>query len=217
MNIQQIRRIVPNEEIDYVMLKSILSGYSNPRDKISRFLKAGSLIKVKKGLYVFGPDASLGPYNKEILANLIYGPSAISLEYALFYYGLIPERVETVTSITPSRNKKYSTPVGIFSYQYMHPAMYTTGLNRVMVDSTHPVIMAMPEKALSDILAISAKKIETSDVESLLHYITVSLRIENNALKKLSVDRIREIASVYKIEKVILLHRLVVALREKKR
>jgi len=73
---------------------------TRPRDKISDLLKKGTIIRVKKGLYVFGEDNRKKPYSKEILANLIYGPSYISLDYALQYHGLIPERVEAVTSVT---------------------------------------------------------------------------------------------------------------------
>ena len=55
------------------------------------------------------------PISTEILANLIYGPSSISLDYALYYYGLIPEHVRVVTSITPQRNKIFNTPIGQFT------------------------------------------------------------------------------------------------------
>src|SRR5205085_9208942 len=100
------------EEIDYQFLLSLLLEYARPREKISAWLKSGELIRVKKGLYIFGPQVAQGPYSPEVLANLIYGPSAISLNYALSFYGLIPERVTTITSITNKRNKQFSTAVG---------------------------------------------------------------------------------------------------------
>lgn len=93
MNIEMVRKLAEREEIDYQFLLSTLSEYARPRDKISEWLKSGDLIRVKKGLYVFGEHIALTPYSHEILANLIYGPSAISLSYALAFYGLIPERV----------------------------------------------------------------------------------------------------------------------------
>jgi predicted transcriptional regulator of viral defense system len=202
MNIHQIRKLVVNEEIDYVMLKSILSGYSNPRDKISRLLKAGSIIKVKKGLYVFGPDSAQTSHSVEMLANLIYGPSAISLEYALSFYGLIPERVQTITSITTSRNKIFKTPVGIFTYQYLNMSVYSSGIDRVMIDSTHPVLIATPEKALVDVLTISARRIKIPNADSLLEYLTEGLRIEKTSIKKLNRDRLKAITAIYGNKKV---------------
>jgi len=106
----QLRKIAPIEEIDYNFLKSALAGYNHPRVKINDLLKQGKIIRVKKGLYVFGSELAQQPFLKETLANLIYGPSYISLEYALAFYGLIPERVEEVTSVTNKRNKSFNTP-----------------------------------------------------------------------------------------------------------
>ena len=56
-----------------------LKGYRSPRDKISRMIKKKEIIQVKKGLYVLSPEFG-NQINLKILANLIYGPSYISLE-----------------------------------------------------------------------------------------------------------------------------------------
>jgi hypothetical protein len=85
MCISDIRKQSPFEELDYLRLKSILQRYLQPRNEIQGLLKTGALLRVKKGLYVFGHDAALGPYCKEHLANFIYGPSAILLEYVLSF------------------------------------------------------------------------------------------------------------------------------------
>ena len=50
MNIHQLRNLAGREEIDYLFLTSALQSYSKPRQKISRWLKAGELIRVKKGI-----------------------------------------------------------------------------------------------------------------------------------------------------------------------
>jgi predicted transcriptional regulator of viral defense system len=94
---ESIRKHIPNEEFDYQTLLHGLGQYSRPRDKISDLLRKGVIIRVKKGIYIFGEDYRRRPFSREILANLIYGPSYISLEYALHYFGLIPERVEAVS------------------------------------------------------------------------------------------------------------------------
>jgi predicted transcriptional regulator of viral defense system len=106
-------------EIDYFQLKDALSAYANPHAKIRQLLANGALIRVKKGLYVLSEDYNNAPFSLTILANLIYGPSAISLEFALSYYGLIPEHAYTITSITPQRNKIFEAPVGCFTYRYL--------------------------------------------------------------------------------------------------
>ena len=107
---------------------SLLQEYAKPRDRITALLAAGNLIRVRKGLYVLGDKYRRGPIHREILANLIYGPSYVSLDYALSQYGLIPERVEDVTSITTGENKKFSTPLGVFTYQHLPLRRYSTGI-----------------------------------------------------------------------------------------
>ena len=97
------------------MLLDVLEGYARPRDKITQWLNRGIIVRIKKGLYVFGESLRRKPYSRELLANLIYGPSYLSLEWALQYYGLIPERVEALTSVTTGRSRKFSTPAGLFA------------------------------------------------------------------------------------------------------
>src|SRR5262249_19556355 len=128
MHIQELRHLINQEIIDYNLLKDALKNYAHPRRNISAWLKSGDLVRIKKGLYVFGDKAKREPYSLELLANLIYGPSAVSLEYALSYYGLIPERVPTVTSITNKRKKSFATPVGNFTYQYLSAEKFAIGI-----------------------------------------------------------------------------------------
>ncbi|MBW1967626.1 MAG: hypothetical protein JRI48_09680 [Deltaproteobacteria bacterium] len=110
MTLEQIRKLAPFEEFDYQTLLCILSGYARPRDKITDLLRKGDIIRVKKGLYIFGEGHRKAPYSREVLANLMYGPSYVSLEYALQYYGLIPERVEALTSVTPGGHENSIHP-----------------------------------------------------------------------------------------------------------
>lgn len=114
--LESLRRSIPFEEFDYQTLLDSLRGYAHPRKKITTLLRKGEIIRVKKGLYLFGERHRRSPYCRELLANLIHGPSCISLEYALHYHGLTPERVETVTSVACSRSRSFDTPVGAFSY-----------------------------------------------------------------------------------------------------
>jgi len=115
-----IRRNVEGEVFDYQVLLNALAGYRKPRDKITRLLASGAVVRVKKGLYCFGEAFRKEPLSREYLANLIYGPSYVSLEYALSHHGLIPERVETVTSMTTRRSRHFDTPFGTFSYRMLN-------------------------------------------------------------------------------------------------
>jgi hypothetical protein len=143
---EQIRRQIPQEEFDYQTLLNCLKDYERPRDKIRALLRSGAIIRVKKGLYVFGPDYSRGPFSRELLANLIYGPSYVSLDYALSYYGLIPERVETMTSVTCGKNRTFSTPVGRFTYWSIPLDSYRVGIDIIQLDEGRSFLMATPKR-----------------------------------------------------------------------
>lgn len=196
MNIYTLRKKAGQEEIDYLLLKSLLSDTRHPRDKITRLLKNHALIRVKKGLYVFGPQVTQKPFSTELLANLIYGPSTISLEYALSFYGFIPERVYKITSITNKRNKHFSTPVGEFSYRYLSPLKYPIGIARLSIDGKY-IFIATPEKALADVLLFSPIKKEINNIQQLEDYLLEDQRMDETKLKTLNIKLFQEIAATY--------------------
>lgn len=205
MNIEMVRKLAEREEIDYQFLLSVLSEYARPRDKISEWLKSGDLIRVKKGLYVFGKHIALTPYSHEILANLIYGPSAISLSYALAFYGLIPERVTTITSITNKRNKTFSTPVGEFTYQYLNQSKYPVGIALSETAGRKHFLIASPEKALCDHLYLQDRKIFLKDMDSVHAYLFHDMRIDKAALRLLKINILSEICRIYADDRLDLL------------
>ena len=127
-----------------------LADYARPRDKVTDLLAKGVIVRVKKGLYIFGEKWRRKAYSREILANLMYGPSCVSLDYALHYHGLIPERVEAVTSVTPKRGARFSTPVGLFLYSSVPETGFSFGLGRVELEDGRAFLIAAPEKALAD-------------------------------------------------------------------
>jgi len=88
--ITRLRQAIEHEVFDYQVLQAGLKEYRKPRDKVSALLAAGEIVRVKKGLYLFGETHRRRPFSAELLANLIYGPSCVSLDYALAFHGLIP-------------------------------------------------------------------------------------------------------------------------------
>jgi hypothetical protein len=199
-----LRRQIPQEEFDYLILMYSLRNLARPRDKISALLKSGSIIRVKKGLYIFGPALSRGPYSRELLSNLIYGPSYISLEYALSYYGLIPERAETVTSVTCGKDRAFTTPVGRFTYWAVPLDYYRVGIDLVEVGEKRSFLIATREKALTDkILRDRGNSIRS--VQDLEVYLLDNLRIDPGALSQLSPQRIKEISRCSRSRKLRLL------------
>ena len=109
-----------------------LKDYANPYGKMGRLVKEGKLIPLTKGLYEDNLNAS-GVY----LANAIYGPSYISFNYALSYYGLIPGAVYDFTSATTEKKKKksFTNRFGTFTYRdvpveiYPYPSAHSSRHN----------------------------------------------------------------------------------------
>ena len=88
---------------------------------LHRYKKQGFILQLKKGFYVF-PDA-LPP--DVYVANKIYTPSYISLEFALSYHGVIPETVYEITSVTTKATRRFETLGKIFSYRKIKRVAYT--------------------------------------------------------------------------------------------
>ena len=198
MDIHTLRASVINDEIDSITLKHLLKDYKKPRDKISSLLKSGDLIQVKRGLYVFGEKFRKQPYNLLSISNLLYGPSAVSFEFALSYYGMIPERVEAVTAITPKRNKIYNTPLGRFTYKYIHPNKFSVGITLIKVDDTHNVMIASPEKALCDVITFSKRKIYFNTLIEVEEYLIEDIRIDEDSISKLDSKKLLQINEIYR-------------------
>jgi predicted transcriptional regulator of viral defense system len=205
---------IPYEEFDYQTLLDAVHVYARPRMKISGMLAGGDIVRIKKGLYILGESLRRRPYCRELLANLIYGPSYISLEYALHYHGLTPERVEIVTSVTCGRSRAFDTPVGVFSYRMIPLEAFRTGMDRVELDDGRSFLIAIPEKALADrIVADRGAGISTTQKE-LHEYLLAGLRVDPAGLRKLDLARLTEIARFYRSRRVQLLASLVARMRK---
>lgn len=163
-----------------------LRSYANPRDKVRAMLKSGEIVRVKKGLYVFGQDYRRGPWSRQILANLIYGPSYISLDYALSHYGFIPEKVEVVTSVTSSRSRRFETPLGLFTYRTLSLRKYAIGIDQGTIEPDQHFFIAAPAKALADKVWTDHRFTPRSAAD-FRTYLREDLRIESDALA--SIDR----------------------------
>lgn len=188
MPIEQIRSKIEGDLFDYSQLMLALSHYSKPRDTVTSLLKRGHIVRIRKGLYVFGPLWRRTTISLEPIANLVYGPSAISLDYALSWYGLIPERVNTITSITTGRSRKFLTPVGNFYYTQLSGSRFSSGLQQHGT-SKNKFIIAEPLKALADKVWTDKRFKPTSPV-SYGDYLFGDLRIDEDILAGLITQEI---------------------------
>lgn len=172
------------------MLLEELNGYASPKAKLSRMADHGEVFPIVKGLYE--TDRSTPAH---LLAGSIYGPSYISFEYALSYYGMIPEAVYVVTCATFEKKKKkrYETPFGTFTYRDVPPAAFPLGLKLVQ-EGDYFYRIATAEKALCDKLYTMSPVGNTSELRALLQE---DLRIEEAELRKLDSAKIAMLNDKY--------------------
>lgn len=199
---------------DYQTLLSALKAYASPRDKISDLLRQQVIIRVKKGLYVFGEGERKNPYPLETLANLIYGPSYISLDYALQFYGIIPERVETISSVTLGRSRSFATPVGTFLYRKIRRSSYADGVDLVAGDGGKSYLLAVPEKALVDKLQ-SDRGFAIRTQNEIEQYLIDNLRMEPSDLVQMNCQKIDQYGKGYHSRKANLLAKFIGRLQKK--
>jgi hypothetical protein len=194
-----------SNELDYQFVMTCLRDYKSPRAKLTRLLKSGALIRVRKGLYLLGPRFKRTPYCLELLANMIYGPSYVSLERALQIYGLIPEYVEAITSVTAKLGKEFRTPIGHFLYAHCHPKSYSVGVTTRSFSEYENPLIATPEKALTDLLTIRRGKV--TSMHQIEQILLEDLRIEEEDLYTFDLKLIGNIqeasphSAIYFLEK----------------
>ncbi len=185
---QGLQKIIQSTELDqfdYPFVMDCLQGYKAPRAKLKHLLDIGALLRVKKGLYVLGSHVARHPYCLESLANLIYGPSYVSLEWACQYHGLIPERVEIVTNVTTKRSLTVDTPIRRFSYAHLHADIYPVGVALVEFPGGYQALVATKEKALCDLLMVRRGRCRS--LQQIRETLFEDLRVEETDLANLDL------------------------------
>jgi len=88
---------------------------------IHRLKKRGDIVSIKRGLYKLSDEEIPDLY----IANRIYPPSYISLEFALSYYGIIPETVYEITSVTTKATRRFKSLGKVYSYRKIRKSAFT--------------------------------------------------------------------------------------------
>lgn len=205
MDIKQEIAQYQGQLITHQMLITLLKDYSRPNDKIKTLKDGGILESVKRGFYIAGRNTTITRPERSLIANHLYGPSYVSMEAALMHYGLIPERVYTITSMTTKTSKSFRTPGGLYTYTYLPLPYYSFGLKTAVVNVNQQIIIATPEKALADKIATTPGIILRS-MSSARDYLTEDLRIELSDLRNFDTNTMTTwIAAAPKSESLALL------------
>ena len=134
--------------ITTAILKEKYHYYANPLDKIKREVDKGNLIRLTNGIYE--TDKEMDPC---LLASSILSPSYLSFDWALSYYGLIPEKVTSVTSATlgKRKNKTFENYFGRYEYTDVPAEAFPEGLT-YLENMGYTVKVATKEKTICDSL-----------------------------------------------------------------
>lgn len=155
MKFEEALKVVGNEPVFGTEILSV--HYSNDAElgrQIARWIRSGYLIQLRRGLY-----ALAGGYRKMkphpfYIANRLKKASYVSLQSALAHYGLIPEYVPVVTSVTTGRPEKRTTPLGGFLFNHIKPGLFF-GYEVMDIDKGQSIFIAKPEKAFLDLVYLT--------------------------------------------------------------
>ena len=168
----------------------------NLRRQVREWVKKDYLIPLKRGLYIFSSQWRKIQPSVLFMANFLVLPSYVSLEQALGFYEIIPEKVTVITSVTTKKTKIFKNLVGSFEYRSIKEDLFF-GFKKE-IDNNQEFFIALPEKALLDFFYLNNHfQGDFSELESLrlqnLEVLNIRL-LETYGLKY--NKRIRRIAEV---------------------
>ncbi|MBC7424896.1 MAG: hypothetical protein H7321_00055 [Bacteroidia bacterium] len=190
MELRKIAKGFGDAPLSRHLILDMLKDYKRPNDKISEWVKSGELISVRRGLYIPGPETGLPVPEPFLIANHLRGPSYVSIEAALSYWGFIPERVFETTSVTLKTAKRYDTPAGRFSYQHLGSPYYSFGIKSIKLNPEQTVLIASHEKAVCDKIVLTSGIILRSTRQA-KDFLLEDLRMDKMMLQNLDIKIIQ--------------------------
>ncbi len=171
---------------------------------LKRALKAGEVIRIHRGLYSLAPKYLRRKPDPLVFAQVIHGPSYISLETALSYHGWIPEAVYAVTSASMDRAREFETPLGHFSFTRIPQKVFYTEVTRIErqygnepgIHAGESFLIASPLKALADY--VYAHKPDWASAGPVIE----SLRVDESSLSNINSESIDRLTDNYSSRRV---------------
>ena len=159
------------------------------RNNLSGWTNKGLIIRLRQGFYTF-PEYKDKAEFILYFANRIYRPSYISLHTALAYYGIIPEAVVQITSVSSLKTISFTNEIGEYIYKSVKKEVLF-GYDLKSIADGKAMHIASPEKALLDLLYLYP---EYNTVRQLN-----DLRLDDNYLHdELNKDILKEFVKKFK-------------------
>lgn len=157
------------------------------RRQVTDWVKKGVIFQLKRGLYTLKEEDRQAGLSRYFLAGQIYTPSYIGLETALSYYGIIPEAVHTITSMTTKKTQTFNNPFGHFIYHHIKQELYGDYVKQ-QDEFGYSFLIATAERAIVEFLYLRLRDIKKFD-EDLFE---TSFRFQN--LETINCKKLQEIA-----------------------
>ncbi len=167
MKFEKLLQIIRGEPVFTTGL--LLAGESSPssiRAQLSRWAREGRIVKLKRGCYALAApytDSAPSPF---VIANAVGPASYVSCQSALAWYGLVPEHVPSVVSVTSGRTRTVGNRFGTFIYRHLKPSLLW-GFVHVELPGKKSARMALPEKALLDLIYLEPSADSANYLEEL--------------------------------------------------
>ena len=163
------------------------------KNLITKLVRNGWLIRVKKGLYAISDFSnrgflSLSPY---IVANLLVKESYVSFESALAYYSMFDQLTDKIISVSKVRYKTVKLNTTEYSFINVKNQFFF-GWQEFLIDNKM-VRIASAEKALVDMIHFHRSKYSVDLVIEKLkeHRDSLDLIKLNNSISKMSSTTIK--------------------------
>lgn len=188
----EVVKTLKNTPVSGKVLIGLIGNFADTAKRLARMEHSGEIIRLKRGLYVVdGSDFGFPP-SMPICSNHIYGPSYVSLQWALSFYGLIPERVYSMTAVTVKRSRDFSNKLGRFTYMQVPEHYFHIGISIATNDGAN-FLIATPEKALCDMI-LADPYVPNLSIVALKRYLEEDLRFDTDELEHFDIEIIRQCA-----------------------
>lgn len=168
------------------VLMSMMKDMKAPNKKLQYLEKRGDIVRLKRGVYVVNPEISRKDICLPLIANHLYGPSYVSCQTALRYWGLIPERVYTIKSMTLKTAKSFENKYGRFEYIHANEESYPIGISMIQENGAS-FLMAGPEKALCDLI-VTTPYLNLRYKQELIDYLEDDIRFDMDEFSRLDIS-----------------------------
>jgi predicted transcriptional regulator of viral defense system len=197
MNFSRLLDLIGDEPVFETSL--LLAGdvdHRGVRLQLSRWVKSGRIIQLRRGLYSLAPPYQKVKPHPFLVANRLQRASYVSGPSALAAYGIIPDTVQSTFSVTTGRPGRWETPAGVFEYRHIKTKLLR-GYRMINLTQTQPAqqaFVAVPEKALLDLVYLQAggdavEYLRELRLQNLEHIRPEELRRQAGAFQSPKMDR----------------------------